>query len=125
MSKNIGQGRVREYPFKMEDLFPGKEFSIQLRSLTVKERNAVNEEFIGLSEAEQDDFKYAVAFLAKALVKEPAGFENFPDSEGTLEERAKKYFLDLPPEWEEAIVLIFNSWNKGGRPSFFTKPSES
>ena len=115
----------REYPFSLEDIFPGRQFSITLRSLKVKERNALNEQFLGLSKEDEDDFLYATAFLAMALVREPEGFEDFPHDESPLEQRALKYFRGLGVEWEEAILIVFNRWNKGGRPSFFMRPSGS
>lgn len=113
----------RVYRFRLEEIFPGETFSLSLRSLKVRERNEINQEFIGVPDAEQDDYKYCCAFLAAALTREPEGMKGFPEDSRPLRERAIEYFAGLSPDWEEPLMEVYARWKAGGRPNFFSPPS--
>lgn len=115
----------RVYRFRLEELFPGETFSLPLRSLKLRERNEINQEFIGTPDAEQDDYAYCCAFLAAALTREPEGMKGFPSDSRSLRERAREYFMSLSPDWEEPLMEVYVRWKAGGRPSFFSPPSDT
>jgi len=106
--------------FRMEAVCPDTDFSLSVRTLRLKERQAIVQEFVGQSDEEYDEVKVRAALLGEALVEMPLGYDDFPEDERPLSERGKEYLSSLPAEFDDAIMTAYNIWMNRGRPDFTT-----
>ena len=102
--------------------YPGTEFRLPVRLLKLKDRQAITQSFLGLSEAEYDEVRARGTILGASLVEEPSGFDDFPVDERPLQERGAEYFADLPAEFDAAICEAYTAVVGRGRADF-SQPS--
>lgn len=105
---------------------PGDEYVFAFPKKLPQAALDAEKEFLGFDESERKKTarELLVTTVSRMLVEDPAGFAGYP-TEGTVEERALRYFDDPDePELETILAHAWSQYKEVTRPSAYLKSVE-